>query len=507
MQEKVDRLKDLLSKIILDGADSDTLRKFFRPSGDMDDLVIKCVLWGHHFWPKYFSKATPAFHYELLRKFFNKENEYNAYPRGFAKTTCVQLGIAYSCVNGLDEFIVLIEKTYTEASEVLEAVREEFKLNDEVLRVYGNLTKINAKGNDQENIRDSTGDYFVNGVRLRARGFDSPIRGLKSRHSRPTRVILDDIESDEHIDNVEQRQKYLNNYIKGVIPAVDNDTGVIKMYGTILHDDSLLQTLINNNNGNVFGAWDENHVLLWPSNWTVEKLEGKRDDMRIEGKGDSAWYQEYFNQPLDEENQIFRDTMFQYFRNLDIDKIKEKPHRIYTLVDPAISKKTTADFTAIVTVLVDELNRLYVLEITRRRMDPIETCKAIFAHYERWHPYYVAIEAISYQQALKFFIEEKKKEESSSVKSMVIMEKKSTTDKIAKIKGLQPKYAILNVFHNSDDKNTTILEAELLRFPKAVHDDVCDALSTIIDIIVPVNKTIDRAVKKHNQNRRASIMY
>jgi len=511
MQKKLDRLQAEFCKILEKKEDTESIINFFRIKDeelDMDALVIKCVIWGHHFMPKYFSKATPAFHYGLLKKFFNGENEYNAYPRGFAKTTCIQLGIAYSCVNGMDEFIVLIEKTYTEASEVLEAIREEFKLNDEVVRVYGELTKINAKGNEQDNIRDSTGDYFVNGVRLRARGFDSPIRGLKSRHSRPTRVILDDIESDEHIENVEQRQKYLNNYIKGVIPAVDNDTGVIKMFGTILHDDSLLKTLINNNNGTIYGAWDENRVLLWPTNWTVKKLEEKRMQMRIEGKGDGAFYQEFFNQPLDEENQIFRKTMFQYFNNREIKKLMEEDHRIYTLVDPAISKKATADFTAVVTVLVDSLNRIYVLEITRKRMDPLETCKAIFAHYERWHPYYVAIEAISYQQALKYFIEEKKREESSSVKTMVILEKKHTTDKVAKIRGLQPKYAILNIFHNSDDKNTTILEEELLRFPKAVHDDVCDALSAIIDIIVPVSKTIDRAVKRKKLgSRRPTVGY
>lgn len=506
MQQKIEKLRDEFIKI-LEKAEPAEIRAFFQPSKDMDELVIKCVLWGHYFMGKYFSKATPAFHYELLRKFFNKKNEYNAYPRGFAKTTCVQLGIAYACVNGLDEFIVLIEKTYTEASEVLEAIREEFKLNDDIIRVYGDLTKVNAKGHEQDNIRDSTGDFFVNGVRLRAKGFDSPIRGLKSRHSRPTRVILDDIESDEHIDNVEQRQKYLNNYIKGVIPAVDNDSGVIKMFGTILHDDSLLSTLIRNNEGSVFAAWDAEHVLLWPSNWTVEKLEKKREDMRIEGRGDSSFYQEYFNQPLDEENQIFRKNMFQYFRNLDLPDIKRRAHRIYTMVDPAISKKTTADFTAIVTVLVDDMNRIHVLEITRRRMDPLETVKAIFAHYERWNPYYVVIEAISYQQALKFFIEEQKKLSTTSVKTMMVVEKKSTTDKSAKIRGLQPKYGILNVFHNSDDVNTTILEEELLRFPKAVHDDVCDALSMVMDIIVPVSKTIDREIKRRVSHRLASVMY
>jgi predicted phage terminase large subunit-like protein len=506
MEETIQKLQSQFSEI-LSRAEPDEMREFFHPSGDLDDLVVKCVIWGHHFLPRYFSKPTPAFHYELLRKFFNTKNEYNAYPRGFAKTTCIQLGISYACANGLDEFIVLIEKTYTEAAEVLEVVREEFQTNDEILRVYGDLTKVNAKGRDQGNIRDSLGDFFVNGVRLRAKGFDTPIRGLKSRHSRPTRVILDDIESDEHIENAEQREKYLNSYIKAIVPAVDGDTGVIKMYGTILHDDSLLSTLIRNHNGKIYAAWDEQHELLWPSNWTVEKLERKREEMRISEKGDASFYQEYFNQPLNELDQIFRKGMFQYFKNLDIPEIKKKPHKIYTLVDPAISKKTTADFTVVVTALVDDLNRIYILEITRQRLNPMETIKAIFAHYERWNPLYVGIESVSYQKALKFFVDEEKMKQTSSVRTMMVVEIKPTTDKITKIKKLQPKYSILNVWHNSDDRNTPILEEELLRFPKGVHDDIIDAISYLIEIIIPMQTTVERKYRQHLRNRKSSIMY
>ena len=502
LQDKLD--KEFISLLAKDPAE---MRKFFQTFSDLGELSVKVIIWGHHFMPKYFNKPTPEFHHELVKIFFRKGNDYTACPRGFAKTTINQLCVSYSCANGLDEFIVLIEKTWNEASEVLEAVRDEFKLNDEILRIYGDLTKVNAKGKDQEGIRDSAGDFYVNGVRLRAKGFDTPIRGLKSRHSRPTRVILDDIESDEHIDNVEQREKYLNNYIRGVIPAIDNDTGVIKMWGTILHDDSLLNTLIKNHNGKIYAAWDEDHNLLWPSNWTVEKLEQKRDEMRISEKGDAGFYQEYFNQPLDEENQIFKRTMFQYFRNLDLPKLKEKNHRIYTLVDPAISKKTTADFTVVVTIMVDELNRIFILEITRARLNPMETIKAIFAHYERWNPIYVGIESVSYQKALKFFVDEEKRKQTSSVRTMNVVEIKPTTDKITKIKKLQPKYAILNVFHNSDDPNTTILEEELLRFPKGVHDDVIDAISYVIEIIIPIQQTVQRKYKAHLRKRTSSIMY
>ena len=414
-------------------------------------------------------------------------------------TTIVQLCISFACVNGLDEFICLIEKTYTESAEVLEAIREEFKLNDEILRVYGDLTKVNTKGKDQDNIRDSTGDFFVNGVRLRAKGYDTPIRGLKSRHSRPTRVILDDVESDEHIDNVDQRAKYLNNYIKGIIPAVDNDTGVIKMFGTILHDDSLLNTLVKNHNGRIYRAWEgEDRVLLWPSNWTVEKLEQKREEMRISEKGDAGFYQEYFNEPVSEEDQIFKKEMFKYFNFLQLEEIKKKGYRVYTLVDPAISKKQTADFTVVITVLVDYMNRVFILEITRGRLDPLETIKVIFAHYETWAPIFVGIETTAYQKALKYFIEEEKLRESSTVQTMQIKEIKPIIDKVTKIKKLQPKYAIANVFHNSDDKNTPVLEQELLRFPKAAHDDCADCLSNVIEIMLPASKTISRAYKKYS---------
>lgn len=498
-------LKGELKKIIENGGDPEELRVFFRPNGD--DLVEKCVLWGHYFLPKYFSKSTPEFHYDLIKKFFSPGNDYTACPRGFGKTSLVQLCISYSCVNGLDEFIVLIEKTFTEASEVMEAIREEFKLNDEIFRVYGDLTKVNVKGKAQDNIRDSIGDFFVNGVRLRGKGFDTPIRGLKSRHARPSRVILDDVESDEHIENDEQRKKYLNNYIKGIIPAIDNETGVIKMFGTILHDDSLLSVLINNHKGKVYRAWEgEERKLLWPSFWTVEKLEQKRMEMRISEKGDAGFYQEYFNEPVTDIDQIFKDEMFRYFNTIQLEDIMKKSHRIYTLVDPAISKKDTADFTVVLTVLIDSMNRVYVLEITRERLNPIETIKMIFAHYERWKPIFVGIETISYQKALKYFIEEEKKRQYSIVRTMTIVEIRPTIDKVLKIKKLQPKYALANVFHNSDDKNTPVLETELKRFPKGATDDIIDALSYVIEIMIPASKTVDRAYSKFAQVK-ASVKY
>ena len=70
--DKRETLKLELQAIIGDEAKPERLRNFFRPTGDLEELVIKCILWGHYFWPKYFSKPTPEFHYDLVRIFFQK---------------------------------------------------------------------------------------------------------------------------------------------------------------------------------------------------------------------------------------------------------------------------------------------------------------------------------------------------------------------------------------------------------------------------------------------------
>jgi len=508
---KQEQLESQLQILISEGK-NEKIREFFEHFSDMEELVIKCIMWGHFFLPKYFNKETPAFHFELIEKFFTNTNEYTACPRGFGKTTIIQLCISFSCVIGLDEYIVVIEKSFNEASEVLEAVRDEFKYNDRVVDVYGDITRISPRLKLQEKIKDTVGDFFVNGVRLRGKGFESPIRGLKSRHIRPTRIILDDVESDEHIENPDQRLQYLQNYTKGIIPAIDNELGTIKMFGTILHDDSLLHTLIKSHKGAIYRAWNKNRKLLWSSNWTVKKLEQKRRDMAIDGKSDAAFYQEYFNEPVSEEDQIFKKQMFHYFNDVQLNEVlMKKPHKFYIMLDPAISKRDTADFTAIVCVMVNSKNELYVVEVIRERLNPIETIKELFGMYERWQPEKVGIETVAYQKSLVYFINEEKKRAYSSVKSMVIQEIKADTDKIRKIKGLQPRYAIGSVYHRENDDMTSVLEGELLRFPRGATDDVIDALASVLQMIIPVNTQVrdnyNKWTRMQSEGRRHQVNY
>lgn len=468
--------------------ETELLKKFFEKKvGSLDELAVKVVLWGHVFMPEYFSRKSPEVHYDLVKRFFSNRNEYTALPRGYGKTTLLQACVCFSVAHGLDEFIVLIEKTYNEAAEVLEAVRDEFKFNDFIIVVYGDLTKISQRGKEDQKLKDTTGDFFVNGVRLRGKGFDAPIRGIKSRHTRPTRIVLDDVESDEHIENPEQRHKYLMNYLKGILPAESVDGGSIKVQGTILHDDSLLSVLIKEHDGKIYRAWDEDKNLLWPEVWTVERLEKKRAEMALEGEGDVSFYQEYFNEPVPKELQVFRKDMFRYFNDFQLqNEILKKPCRTYMMIDPAISKKNRADFTAMVCVVVDSFNRIYVAEIMRARMNPLEIFQGLVAMYERWRPFKVGIESVVYQKALVFYIEEKKRESESLIRQMQIQELRTDTDKVRRIGQMQNRYALGTVFHRENDAMTKMMESELIRFPKGANDDIIDALSNINQMLVPM---------------------
>jgi predicted phage terminase large subunit-like protein len=153
------------------------------------------------------------------------------------------------------------------------------------------------------------------------------------------------------------------------------------------------------------------------------------------------------------------------------------------LLDPAISKQTYADFTAIVSLLVDSQNNIYIVDIVRERLDPFETTKALFAQCEKWNPFRIGVESQAYQKSLIYIINDKKHE--AGLGNLNIIEIKADKDKVEKIRGIVHRYAMGQVYHRQGLKNTKILETELMRFPKGATDDVIDALAGIEQILAP----------------------
>jgi len=510
---------DLEDLIIINNKDA--IVSFFKNYDDEDEMIDKILLFGHYIMPHYLRDESPFFHRDLIARIMSKKNEYTAAPRGFSKTTVIQLCLIYICAHRLRNFIALIEKTATEASEVIKGVSDEFIDNEKINYYYGYLIGIGAEKDNglitnSVKQKEAQGDVFINGVRIRGKGFNSTIRGLKTRQWRPDLIILDDVEEDEHINSPEQRQKYENNYNKGVQPAIDI-IGAIKVFGTILHQDSLLKKLIDNHGGKIYKAYDPNdpeNTLLWPSRWSFERLEQKKKDMMSAGQSTSAFAQEYLNDPVSEEDRSFKaEWLWELIpKPEDENQSYQVPkHRItmaefekirlrttlngYAMIDAADATTANADYTGCVVVFVAPNGARFRVEVKREKRNVKGVIDLLFEVWERWSNkglIKIGLEKKAFSdQILPLFEEEKNRR---SVFPVIEELKPMGRNKENRIKGaLQGFYEqgkIISVGNKNSQGyfipvgHTNELLNELYDFPAAKNDDLSDAEAYQADIVV-----------------------
>lgn len=503
---------------ILQANESTVLAQWLGQADTLAERVDKVLLFSHTLLPHYCSVPSAVFHRDLITRFFSDQNEFVACPRGFAKTTTLQICAIYSILYKLDKFIVIIEKTFTEASEVLKGIRDEFEENVGILEIYGRLINYDIEKKVQSSKNpDARGDVMINGVRLRGRGFETPPRGMKSGASRPTRIIMDDVESDEHIDSSEQRQKYDDMYIGAVVPA-PSKFGTIKMFGTILHRDSLLMNQIEMHGGVVYKAFytpeldkeyyelelpeyelgteertgfaTERVKLLWQDYWGWKELMRKRQEMMQQFATSNKFFQEYRNEPLAEEERAFKaDWLWNKEREIGLDEVLKggKNFVVHAKIDCAHTVTEKADWTACVVHLIDSDRNWYRVEVMRRKLDMPEQIQMLFDVWQRWHNYgamTMGVEKLGFTDQMKPFIEKEMDLRGvypSIVELRPMGNGRFRTSKEERIKGaLQLPYKRGKIWTCLDVNGEPVgqteeLKQELYDLGKARTDDLADA--------------------------------
>jgi len=486
------------AELVLNSEDQDLIRSWFHTWSSEDEMVDKVLLWGHTFMPTYFRDPSPQFHRDLISRFFSNQNEYVAAPRGFSKTTVVQLCTSFSVANKLDKFIVVVEKTFFEASELISAIHSVF-IDPYVKTIYGSTVSVDEGGDEDETAREARGDLLINGVRIRAKGFNTSLRGMKSKAYRPTRIILDDVEEDEHINSEDQRKKYFKNYVSGVLPALDVGCHV-KMFGTILHMDSLLNTMIKSHDGVIYSAWDRSsgrdpaQSLLWPERWSYDRLMEKKREMEASNKPTSDFWREYFNDPVSNDERAFKWDWLQ--KEYDEKDLLLKNLTTVIAIDVADSTSDSADYTGIVVVSIDDQGNWFIRHVRRVRCDIKELIETVFSLYDTWKPLRIGIEKRAFEDQVLPLLRERM--EQLRLYPVVRELKHHGISKEARIKGaLQGRFEMGKILfpRNSNSADERSLRFELFDFPKSVNDDLSDALAYIgqvaeTPVSSPVRKTL-----------------
>lgn len=182
---------------------------------------------------------------------------------------------------------------------------------------------------------------------------------------------------------------------------------------------------------------------------------------------------QYFNDPVDSESVEFKTEWIRRYQLTGSELNKLGSIRGILSIDPAVRLKETNDYTGIVITKITSDKMIYVVEAQQRKVSPKELIDEVFKLVDMYQVGRVLIETTAAQI---LFLDLFKNEMVKRNKFFTIEEVRSSTKetKAMRIRGLVPYYANGMVLHKP---GLTVLEDQLLQFPRNTNDDVLDALS------------------------------
>lgn len=453
-----------------------------------------------------------------------------AAPRGHGKSTAVTH--AYLLAEVLfrrSKYIIIVSDSFSQAGLFLGDVLKELRDNEDLHGLFGSIEFL-KQTEDDIICKFEDGHTF----RIQARGAEQKLRGLKWLNRRPDLIICDDMESDEQVLNKDRREKFKRWFYSALLPCLSVD-GKVRIVGTILHLDSLLERLMPENQllasargqliteplkqyTNSRVPWksvkyrahtDDFEEILWPTRWSKQDLIEKRASYAQQGLLD-AYSQEMLNIPLDEQNTYFRSTDF---LPLSPEDQKKKLH-YYIACDLAISQKQKADYSVFVVAGLDDTNRLQIVNVIRDRLDGMEIVDTMLMLQRLYDPELFGIEKGVIQKSIGPFLNEAMVSQGTYIHLALLT---PSGDKLTRAKSIQARMRAGAIKFDKEAEWYQTFNDELMRFPRDRHDDQVDAfayiglmLDRMITVATPEEEEEEEyydMIKEESQGRSAVTGY
>lgn len=446
-----------------------------------------------------------------------------AAPRGHAKSTAITLGYGLATLLFRErKFMLLVSDTESQASLFLGLFKQELQENTELIELFG--IKKNDKGL-VDFVKDSETDVIVqcrdgHKFRVIAKGAEQKLRGLIWNGSRPDIIICDDMENDELVMNKERREK-MRNWFKGALLPSLSDRGVIRIVGTILHSDSLLESFMPNPSDKrtlrtSLKEWTTSRSmwkavkyrahnrefteLLWPEKKTASFFKVLYEDAVKTGTTDT-YSREYLNYPIDEGVSFFKRVDFLSIRDED----RPLALNYYITADLAISDKEVADYSVFVIAGVDEHKTLHIKDVIRERLDGREIVDTLIHLQKIYSPLAVGIEEMQVSKAIGPFLREEMLRTNTFLS--LYMLRHGGKDKLTRARSIQARMRAKGVRFAKDGDWYPTFEDECLTFPRGKHDDQVDAfayLGMMLDLVLEALSPREQANEDYDMELEAS---
>lgn len=490
------------------------LRRSERRRGGGDGASL--LDWGREFLPDHFRRPPSRLHVWLAerldawgtyRQRSGRGLKLNVVgPRGAAKSTLGSLAFALrAAVEAREAYIWITSDTRRQAVMHLENIKTELLDNGRLREAYGDAVGRGPRWR-QGAIQ------LRNGVAIEAYGAGQRIRGYRRRAERPTLVICDDLQNDQHMTSASLRETSRRWFHGTLLKAGSKRTNVLHL-ATALHREALAIELTRTPGwqSRVFRAverWPDN-LALWEA-WEAIYADCERPDsrqrarefyleqraemdagvqllwpdeedlytlmcIRAEG-GRAAFEREKQSAPIQPELCEWPESYFD--GPIWFDRWPERlAVRVVTL-DPSKGRDDRrGDFSAYVLLGIDEAGTLLVEADLARRPTPQMVADGV-GLYARFRPDAFGVEANQFQELLAGDFAAEFRRQGILAGSVWTIDNR--VNKLVRIRRLGPYLAGRRVRFLADSPGTRLLVDQLRDFPLGDHDDGPDALEMAV---------------------------
>lgn len=433
------------------------------------------------------ASESPECHYEWWKLFCSKHPQVAiSAPRNHAKSTALTYSYTLACVLFRERsYVLIVSDTVSQASQFLNDIKQTLLENDQIRSLF-KIREFTKETEDDIIVTTEDNHMF----RIQAKGAEQKLRGLKWNNKRPDLIVCDDLENDEIVMNKERREKFRRWFYGALLPC-KSVNGIIRYVGTILHSDSLLESLMPRTYKketivtplkiytNKREAWmsvkyrahtDDFSEILWPARYDKDYFLTKRQEYYEQGIPD-VYSMEYLNIPIDES--------VAYFKRKDFVAISDEEKRMslhyYITADLAISKEETADYSVFVVAGMDESRMVHIKEVIRDRLDGREIVDTILMLENLYKPECFGIEEMQVTKAIGPFLREEMV--ATGIFPNLVKLKHGGKDKISRARSIQARLRAGGVRFNKAGDWYQTLEDEMCTFPRSKHDDQVDCMA------------------------------
>ena len=452
---------------------------------EMQQILAQCYLstekFAKFFMPERFWRPFSPIHkaiFEIIDDDSIKQAVIAA-PRGIGKSTIMDIVLPAKRILFRDSnFVILIGASETNATQQTENLKEELTTNEQIVRFFGPMKS--ASFSKDEWVTGS-------GIKVMPRGAGQKVRGLLYGKNRPDLIIVDDLENDENVESEDQRAKLKRWFHSAVANSIDRGKPYrIIVIGTVLHEASLLSELLEDKEWKSIRlsicdeSFHSNYPTLVSDTDLARLVQGHRDRGTLD-----VFYREYMNLPIASENQKFTQAMFRHytedglrFKNANSAVADRVVLENVILIDPAKSKSSHSDFSAIGCVGIDrKRGDIYLRDLKMERLHPDEILNESIDMATRWGAKVIGLEVTGLNEFVTYPF---RNQMFKAGKFFELVELKAKGDKRDRISALVPFYKQGLIHHNTSC--CAALEAQLLSFPRGKHDDGPDMLAYIVEM-------------------------